>query len=371
MRGYFDKKYGRYSHKLNRENLLSNFSCIIMAKVSVIIPVFKVEKYLDRCIQSVFSQTLKDLEIILIDDGSPDRCPEMCDDYMQKDSRIKVIHKSNEGLGNARNSGLEIATGEYISFLDSDDYVHPEMYLTLYNSAKEYGVDAVLCGFMRDDRGRIYNLPIDGMPDNATEIDFRTEYLPRVIGALPNEKNNQYYGISSCNLLIRAGVVRDNRLRFESERQFVSEDFLFLLDLAAHADKLLLLPRNFYYYCNNSESLTQKYDATRFNRQVCLYHEVCRRVKSYGLHVPQMELRTDRMMLYETLFAVSDAIRHLPKAQSVAQLNDIASEEALRCVLDRYPIKEMTLSCRLLYTLLKEKNTNLLWILYKLKKLFG
>lgn len=93
-----------------------------MALISVIIPIYKVEKYLNKCVDSVLAQNFKDLEIILVDDGSPDRCPQICDEYAEKDSRIKVIHKENGGLSDARNVGIQIATGEYLMFLDSDDY---------------------------------------------------------------------------------------------------------------------------------------------------------------------------------------------------------------------------------------------------------
>lgn len=106
-------------------------------KVSVVVPIYNTEPYLERCMQSLLSQTLKDIEIILVDDGSPDCSPKMCDEYAQKDSRIKVIHKRNAGLGYARNSGLEIATGEYVAFIDSDDYIAPNMYEKLYNTAKK------------------------------------------------------------------------------------------------------------------------------------------------------------------------------------------------------------------------------------------
>ena len=110
---------------------------MFMPKISIIVPIYNVEKYLDRCMQSLLNQTLTDIEIIMVDDGSPDRCPQMCDEYAKKDSRIKVIHKSNAGLGYARNSGLEIATGEYVAFVDSDDYVYTQIYESLYVSAKK------------------------------------------------------------------------------------------------------------------------------------------------------------------------------------------------------------------------------------------
>ena len=92
-------------------------------KISIIIPVYKVEKYLDKCVESVVNQTYKNLEIILVDDGSPDNCPKMCDEWAEKDKRIKVIHKENGGLSDARNFGIEKATGDYLMFLDSDDYL--------------------------------------------------------------------------------------------------------------------------------------------------------------------------------------------------------------------------------------------------------
>jgi len=108
-----------------------------MPKVSIIIPCYGVEKYLDRCMDSILKQTLNDIEIILVDDGSPDRVPEMCDNYASRDPRIRVIHKPNAGLGYARNSGLEIATGEFVAFVDSDDYIDIGMYEALY--AKRQG----------------------------------------------------------------------------------------------------------------------------------------------------------------------------------------------------------------------------------------
>ena len=93
--------------------------------ISVIIPIYNVEAYLDECIASVIAQTYSNLEIILVDDGSPDNCPQMCDEWAAKDSRIRVIHKENGGLSDARNAGIDIATGEYIAFVDSDDWIEP------------------------------------------------------------------------------------------------------------------------------------------------------------------------------------------------------------------------------------------------------
>lgn len=116
------------------------------SKISVIIPVYKVEEYIERCIKSVINQTYENLEIILVDDGSPDNCPVICDKWAEKDSRIKVIHKENGGLSDARNAGMKIASGELIGFVDSDDWISKEMYQFLYENMKNNGSDISACG---------------------------------------------------------------------------------------------------------------------------------------------------------------------------------------------------------------------------------
>ena len=114
--------------------------------ISVIVPIYKVEKYLDRCVRSIVNQTHQNLEIILVDDGSPDNCPAMCDEWACRDCRIKVIHKPNGGLSDARNAGMAIATGEYMGFIDSDDYIAPEMYQALINRMMGDSSDIAACG---------------------------------------------------------------------------------------------------------------------------------------------------------------------------------------------------------------------------------
>lgn len=115
--------------------------------ISIIVPIYKVEKYVEKCIETIINQTYKNLEIILVDDGSPDNCPQICDEYAKKDSRIVVIHQKNGGLSNARNSGLNIAKGEFIGFVDGDDYIANDMYETLYNAIIHNNAQMSICNF--------------------------------------------------------------------------------------------------------------------------------------------------------------------------------------------------------------------------------
>lgn len=118
-----------------------------MSEISIIVPVYNVEKYLENCIESILNQTFKDFELILVDDGSTDNSGKICDIYEKKDTRIKVIHKNNGGLSSARNAGLDIACGKYIGFVDSDDSIHPKMYEVLYNLIKNHKSDISCCNY--------------------------------------------------------------------------------------------------------------------------------------------------------------------------------------------------------------------------------
>ena len=132
--------------------------------ISIIVPVYKVEPYLRKCVDSILAQTYKNLEIILVDDGSPDNCPALCAQYAKEDPRVRVIHKENGGVSTARNAGLDAATGEYVTFVDSDDWIDPDMYVSMMTRIREYGCDAVLCDCLKEypDRSALYTHNIRG-----------------------------------------------------------------------------------------------------------------------------------------------------------------------------------------------------------------
>lgn len=339
-----------------------------MPKVSIIVPIYNVEKYLDRCMQSLLGQTLKDIEIILVDDGSPDNCPAMCDEYSKKDPRVKVIHKQNAGLGYARNSGLEIARGEYVGFVDSDDYVSTNMYEMLYAKAKEHGVDAVLCNYYKETKGEITINTMHGISEKERTMDCYPSYIQDVIGCLPEQSANLLYGYSVWKMLFSNNTIKKNNIRFESERAFVSEDILFQLDFSLHASKLVVYNVPFYYYCDNGGSLTKRYDYTRFNREVSLFKEIKKKIDTSGKHIPSIELRLSRLLLYKTLFSVCDTIKYLPFRESVKQLQLISDDNNLCSVLKSYPIEKLPFSQKIFFFLLRRKWNTVIYMMYKLLK---
>ena len=200
-------------------------------KVSVIIPIYNTEKFLPQCIESVRNQTLKNIEIILVDDGSPDSSPLLCDNYAEKDKRIKVIHKQNAGLGYARNSGLDIAVGEFVIFIDSDDFILPEMLETLYNTAKEYEADEVRSGIIYFKNGKyserkdVEDIAVFSGKEQIKKFVFD------LLGPCPKEKKDVKYMMSTCVAIHKRDVIEHYQVRFTSERQTLSEDLIFDLDL--------------------------------------------------------------------------------------------------------------------------------------------
>lgn len=238
-------------------------------KVSIIVPIYNVERYLDKCITSLVNQTLQDIEIILVDDGSPDNCPSICDEWAKKDERIKVLHKQNEGLGMARNSGIDIATGEYITFCDSDDYVEPATYNELYGKVKEKDLD--ICWFqacrVRLDGTKIYSRKVVEEEYFEGKEQIRC-FLKDVIGRNPEDMNSRTRGMSSCMALFRRGIYIRSGVRYPSERVVASEDFIFLINILPHVNSVGILPDVFYNYLINPCSISSTYSEIKHIRLI-------------------------------------------------------------------------------------------------------
>ena len=239
--------------------------------VSIVVPIFNVEKYLDRCINSIVNQTYKNLEIILVDDGSPDNCPEMCDLWSRKDKRIKVIHKSNAGLGMARNTGIENANGKYICFFDSDDYVDLQTIEIALEEAKRTGADVVAFGISdTDQNGKVMHSVIPKPPKTFYYgKEVQEILLPNMVSA--TEFN---VSLSACVMLFSMKMIKNRNWRFVSERTIIAEDVYSLINLFSSINSICFISKSLYYYCRNEESLTHTYREDRYGR-IKFYYDEC------------------------------------------------------------------------------------------------
>ena len=208
--------------------------------ISIIIPVYKVEKYLEKCIESVLQQTYTNLQIILVDDGSPDNCGKICDEYAKKDSRIEVIHKVNGGLSDARNVGISKARGRYIGFVDSDDYIKKDMYEILLNLLKEYDADVSICNLYDVIYGKEYIRNKENGIQEYSRLDILKEVLL--------DKNIQSY---AWNKLYKKELFDEIKYPIGKKYEDIGTTFY----IFEKCNKIVVTSEPEYYYLKRSDSL--------------------------------------------------------------------------------------------------------------------
>lgn len=204
--------------------------------ISVIVPIYRVEKFLPQCIESVLNQTFTDFELILVDDGSPDRCPAICDEAAERDARVRVIHQANAGLSAARNAGIEAAHGAWLSFVDSDDYIAPQFYEKLYQTAQRTDADCVMCSVQNvDESGKLIDSALMRVAD---EVKTGREVL-RKIG-----RDDVTPYLTAWNKLYRRKLF--NTLRYPAGRQ--NEDVFVFAELFCQVQRAVCVAEPLYFY---------------------------------------------------------------------------------------------------------------------------
>lgn len=241
--------------------------------VSLVVPVYNVEKYLAACLDSLLSQTLKELEIIAVNDGSTDNSPKILEEYQKNDSRIKVIHKKNGGLGDARNAGLSHVSGKYVMFLDSDDWLNEKALEEMVEVATKNDLDVVITPFIFEYLEGSKKFEINVQKNKVFEGEEVKGFLIRkLIGPLPHEGNSIDELNSAANKLYRVDIIKKNNLFFVSERQYYGEDLVFNLNYFKCADKVIVLDKAFYHYRKDiNTSLTTRYRVNLFKMRLNLY----------------------------------------------------------------------------------------------------
>lgn len=219
--------------------------------ISVIVPIYNVEKYLDKCIGSIVNQTYINLEIILVDDGSPDNCPKLCDEWQKKDDRIKVIHKTNGGVSKARNIGIKSSNGEFIAFIDADDWIEKNYFSEMIKYMDD-DVDVVGCAYNRVTKKKKQALSYF---KGVKKLD-NYEFLNTVLNL------QSYFGF--CHMkLYRKEIIYKTAF---NEHLKVGEDGLFNLNIALTMNKMIYIPMYLYNYRISSESTVKKFDYNYANK---------------------------------------------------------------------------------------------------------
>ena len=252
-----------------------------MPKVSVIIPVYNVENYIEKCMNSVINQTLKDIEIIIVNDGSKDTSKEKLMKYVKLYSKIKYLEKENGGLSSARNFGIPYATGEYIAFLDSDDYIEPTMYEEMYDKAKKENADMVECDF-------IWEYP------NKKKKDIGVIYL--------NKKEMiEKARVVAWNKIIKREIIEREEIRFPERLRY--EDVEFFYKLVPYLNKVAFVKKNFIHYVQRQDSIANTQNIRTKEIFIVLNNVIAyyKQKNIYKEYVEQLEYIYTRFLLCSSL----------------------------------------------------------------------
>lgn len=342
-----------------------------MEKVSIIVPVYNVEKYLERCLESLINQTYRNIEILIVNDGSTDNSKKICEKYKEMDSRIRLINKKNQGLGMARNTGLEYITGKYVLFVDSDDYVERNLVELVYKIAEENNCDFVRFHNYREDittgEKKIRKSPLE--EGFYSKEDIKQKILLPIIGVLPNQTGNDFVGMSVWRNLYRASVIRKENLKFVSEREFISEDVIFNISFFDVSSRAYVINIPLYHYIVNDNSLTAIYKKDRFDKEVIMYKKIESIVKEKNFSDDSL-VRASRTFLDRTRMCLRQEFsrKNISLKDQRQSIIKICSNEMLTDIINIYPLKKMNIEYRFILFLIKNKMYIAMKILFEVFK---
>ena len=280
--------------------------------ISVVVPIYNVEKYLDRCIKSIINQTYENLEIILVDDGSQDKSGEICDLWKLKDNRIKVIHKKNGVLSDARNTGMDLSTGQYISFIDSDDWINEKFYEILINSMDKYNADIVACAVKKVYMEKTILNNENILSENRT-YTFNTE------NALENLIDENILTQTVWNKLYKRECIKDVIFEFGK----IHEDEFWTYQVIGNAKKVVYIDEELYYYLQRSGSIMGKpFSLSRIDALEARY----RRLNYMKIKFPKLEWKAKKSVFLFALYLYQCMIR----------TNNVENKEQCKKLIKQY-----------------------------------
>lgn len=282
---------------------------VFMEKLSIIVPVYNVKAYVAECVQSLLSQDYNNFEVILVDDGSTDGSSELCDELGQSNEKIRVIHQKNEGLSGARNTGLRFADGDFISFIDSDDYVAPNMFSSLITALKKSNASVAICNLIIFNRGGM--IPSCRYGDEV--VDYSSKSQVKFFAAALD---------SSCNRVFRTEAIRKNNLVFENKNIVAQEDYWFQIRLLSHITRIVTLHNNLYFYRERGSSITKSHsDGDITERNIDFYSRTERYIKL------NTERSIEQFMEYFIVNLLTSSINNASDANSKVLLEIVSQYE--------------------------------------------
>ena len=338
-------------------------------RFSLIIPVYRVENYLERCVASIETQTFKDFEVIFVDDGSPDRCPQICDSICSNFSNYHVIHKSNAGLGYARNTGMQIAKSEYIVFIDSDDYIEKNALEMLNNNLLKYNNPDV-CVFGHNIIGENGNKISQSNTINKyfENEDINRFVLPKAFCYSIREPFDDYGIGSAWGSVYKTEFLILNNIKFKSEREYLSEDLLYSIEICMKASSVLFIDYKLYNYCLNGGSLSHSYRPDRLEKSIYLYKYMNEIANVNNLSNEIKYRIIDNFFINLIVCLKQEIFSNQPYKIKKNKIKEIVENNEFHSIDRSYPSQNLSFQRRVLFNFIKQKNVLIVTFLILLKE---
>ncbi|MDQ1000337.1 glycosyltransferase involved in cell wall biosynthesis [Neobacillus niacini] len=341
----------------------------MLPAVSIIVPIHNAEKYIHRCIDTIIEQTLENIEIILVNDGSPDNCGNIAEKYAKIDKRIKVIHQENSGPGMARNAGINAARGDYIGFVDPDDWIESNMYEELYNFANKYFAEICMSGYnciLPTNIKEIINSPL---PNGTYNKESAIEVLFQMIGQKYSKINKPTVMGSVCWSIYKRNFIIENGIFFKKERRDFAEDLIFNIESLYYCKKLSVVDSPLYNYRINNNSLVKKYRKNKWDTLLALHEEIYHLLHNKGLISKCREQLNTNILSYALESIVNECRSEntntfIEKLQTIKRITE---NDRLQNALHSFPLNMLPVKERVIYWFVKQQFNAILACYYTMR----
>lgn len=339
-----------------------------MPKVSIVIPVYNMQKYLDKCMQSVLAQSLTDIEILLVDDGSSDASPAMCDDYAKKDLRVRAVHKPNGGLTSAWKRGSQEATGDYIGYIDSDDYIEKDMFERLYERAVATDADIVCCGLTHlyeDDPQRRWTEQMEFETDSLRKEELKSIVYPTLIndGSFMGRRLQP----NRVTKIVKADLVKRN-LEMCADEVSIGEDYQFSLCMFLDAQRVEIIRDYFpYYYYMNNASMTMRHDKTYPEKIRIMRDNLCRISDAKNIYDLKPQIWNDYVcLLVLHVKGIVYKQKEVPYRLLKQEMREVLSQPDVTQALRKWDMPRLSIAEKLFLYFMKHHMYFAIWLVVRL-----
>lgn len=341
-----------------------------MIKVSIIIPAYNVEDYISRCLDSIINQKLKEIEIIIINDGSTDSTLSICEKYKSIDNRIVIINKCNEGVSAARNEGLKLAKGDYIGFVDPDDWIENDMYYNLYKNLELNNGDVALCGYKIKKPNQNIDVLFESDKKVMTSMD---EIIDNIVSSMISQKNifssSLGHGGSVCRLLIKRNIIFDNNISFDNNLKY-GEDLLFCILVFLNSKRVVIDNSTYYNYFLRNGSACNKYRKDFYSEIIAIMKKLTSILKTYNVYerlVYRLEIRYYNMyrLYISKLFKKGFNVTYKEK---ISIIRNFCNDTYIERIVQKQNINSAPFLKKIYIFSVKKKFIHVIYIYHKLMK---